>query len=104
MIADCQAMKSFHRTVLALRNFVVFGTIFALTLSLLPAPVLADPGGRPDATKITHGWGCNAYGRGVKWVTITGTRKATIEAAKQYVLSECRKNYFACRLSGCWPE
>ena len=104
MIANRQAMKSFHRMVLALCNYFIFGTIFALTLSVFSAPVLADPGGRPDATKITYGWVCNAYELSGSWATITGTRKATMEAAKQYVLSECRKDYSACRLSGCWRE
>lgn len=104
MIANRQAMNSSHRMVLAPSNYFVFGTVFALILLLFSAPVLADPGGRPDATKITYGWVCNAYGRSGKWVTITGTSKATMEAAKQYVLSECRKKYFACRPSGCWPK
>lgn len=70
---------------------------------LFSATACADNRKHPNDTKITRGWVCNAYGLSGNWTTITGSPKATKEAAQRDVMKDCRKSSYVCQPSGCWP-
>jgi hypothetical protein len=77
--------------------------LVAAILPLLSAPALAHHGKKHDDANVSRGWVCNAYGLSGKWSTYQGTPKATKEAARRDVMTDCRKDASVCHPSGCWP-